>query len=88
MPRAVSPEASGPVAGGPPGVGERQTRVDGRTPSVTASSSPSAAPRPQAHGVRTAREVLERALRELVDREEQRRLAQRLRGSGWDGSLD
>lgn len=39
-------------------------------------------------GLRTARDVLERALRELVAREEQRRLAQRLRGSGWEGDLD
>lgn len=39
-------------------------------------------------GLRTARDVLERALCELVAREEQRRVAQRLRGSGWKGSLD
>ena len=39
-------------------------------------------------GLRTVRDVLERALRELVAREEQRRLAQRLRGSGWEGDLD
>lgn len=38
-------------------------------------------------GVRTTREILERALRELVAREEQRRLAVRLRGSGWTGNL-
>jgi Arc/MetJ family transcription regulator len=38
-------------------------------------------------GVRTTRELLNRALRELVAREEQRRLAVRLRGSGWIGSL-
>jgi Arc/MetJ family transcription regulator len=39
-------------------------------------------------GLRTARAILERALRELVAREEQRRRAERLRGSGWDGDLD
>jgi Arc/MetJ family transcription regulator len=39
-------------------------------------------------GLRTARDVLERALRELVAREEQRRLALRLRGSGWNGDVD
>jgi Arc/MetJ family transcription regulator len=39
-------------------------------------------------GLRTARDVLDLALRGLVAREEQRRLAQRLRGSGWDGNLD
>jgi Arc/MetJ family transcription regulator len=39
-------------------------------------------------GLRTARDVVDRALRELVAREEQRRLAQRLRGSGWDADLD
>lgn len=38
-------------------------------------------------GVRTTREILARALEELVTREEQRRLAVRLRGSGWNGSL-
>jgi Arc/MetJ family transcription regulator len=37
-------------------------------------------------GLRTVRDVLERALRELVAREEQRRLAQRLRGSGSTAS--
>jgi len=39
-------------------------------------------------GLRTARDVVDRALRELVVREEQRRLVQRLRGSGWVGDLD
>jgi len=39
-------------------------------------------------GVRTIRDLLDRALRELVAREEQRRLAERLRGSGWEGDLD
>lgn len=39
-------------------------------------------------GVRTTREVLERALRELVAREEQRRLVDRMRGSGWIGDLE
>ncbi len=39
-------------------------------------------------GLRTTRDVLERALSELVAREEQRRVAQRLRGSGWKGSLE
>jgi Arc/MetJ family transcription regulator len=39
-------------------------------------------------GLRTARDVLQRALSELVAREEQRRLALRLRGSGWNGDLD
>jgi Arc/MetJ family transcription regulator len=38
-------------------------------------------------GMRTTREILARALRDLVAREEQRRLAERLRGSGWTGSL-
>ena len=38
-------------------------------------------------GVRTTREILARALQEMVTREEQRRLAVRLRGSGWNGSL-
>jgi Arc/MetJ family transcription regulator len=38
-------------------------------------------------GVRTMREILGRALEEMVDREEQRRLAVRLRGSGWTGNL-
>jgi Arc/MetJ family transcription regulator len=36
-------------------------------------------------GLRTARDLLDRALRELVAREEQRRLAERLHGSGWEG---
>ena len=39
-------------------------------------------------GLRTARDVVDRALRQLVAREEQRRLVQRLRGSGWVGDLD
>ena len=39
-------------------------------------------------GVRTTREILDRALRELVVREEQRKLAERLRGSGWEGDLN
>lgn len=39
-------------------------------------------------GTATTREVVDRALRELVAREEQRRLAERLRGSGWEGNLD
>jgi Arc/MetJ family transcription regulator len=39
-------------------------------------------------GTVTTREILDRALRELVAREEQRRLAARLRGSGWTGSLE
>jgi Arc/MetJ family transcription regulator len=39
-------------------------------------------------GVTTARELINRALGELVDREEHRRLAARLRGSGWTGNLD
>jgi Arc/MetJ family transcription regulator len=38
--------------------------------------------------LRTARDALDLALRELLAREEQRRLAQRLRGSGGDGNLD
>lgn len=38
-------------------------------------------------GARTTREILGRALEELVNREEQRRLAVRLRGSGWTGNL-
>jgi Arc/MetJ family transcription regulator len=38
-------------------------------------------------GVRTTREILGRALEEMVNREEQRRLAARLRGSGWTGNL-
>jgi len=38
-------------------------------------------------GARTMREILGRALEEMVTREEQRRLAVRLRGSGWTGSL-
>jgi len=39
-------------------------------------------------GLRTTRDVLERALAELVAREEQRQVARRLRGSGWKGDLD
>ncbi|MFN0064175.1 MAG: type II toxin-antitoxin system VapB family antitoxin [Myxococcaceae bacterium] len=38
-------------------------------------------------GVRSTRDLIDRALKELVRREEQRRLASRLRGSGWEGSL-
>ena len=38
-------------------------------------------------GLRTVRDVLERALRELIAREEQRQLARRLRGSGWRGDV-
>jgi Arc/MetJ family transcription regulator len=38
-------------------------------------------------GVRTTREILALALRDLVAREEQRQLAGRLRGSGWTGNL-
>ena len=38
-------------------------------------------------GARTMREVLGRALEEMVNREEQRRMAVKLRGSGWTGSL-
>jgi Arc/MetJ family transcription regulator len=38
--------------------------------------------------VRTTRELIDRALRELVAREEQRRLAEQLRGSGWEGDLN
>jgi Arc/MetJ family transcription regulator len=38
-------------------------------------------------GARTTREILGRALEELVTREEQRRLALELRGSDWIGSL-
>jgi Arc/MetJ family transcription regulator len=38
-------------------------------------------------GARTTREILGRALEEMVNREEQRRLAARLRGSGWNGNL-
>jgi Arc/MetJ family transcription regulator len=37
---------------------------------------------------RSTREVIDRALRELVLREEQRKLAEQLRGSGWLGELD
>jgi Arc/MetJ family transcription regulator len=39
-------------------------------------------------GVRTTRELVDRAVRELVDREDQRRMAIQLRGSGWQGDLD
>jgi Arc/MetJ family transcription regulator len=39
-------------------------------------------------GLRTARDVVARALAELVAREEQRRLARLLRGSGWNGDVD
>lgn len=38
-------------------------------------------------GARTTRDILGRALEELVNREEQRRLAVALRGSGWSGNL-
>ncbi len=38
-------------------------------------------------GGRTTRDILARALEELVNREEQRRLAVELRGSGWSGNL-
>ncbi len=38
-------------------------------------------------GVRTTRDLLDRALRDLVAREEQRKLVERLRGSGWSGDL-
>ena len=38
-------------------------------------------------GIKTTREILSLALRDLVAREEQRRLAERLRGSGWTGNL-
>jgi Arc/MetJ family transcription regulator len=38
-------------------------------------------------GLRTTRDIVARALRELVDREEQRLLAARLHGSGWDGEI-
>lgn len=38
-------------------------------------------------GVRSTRDLIDRALRELVSREEQRRLATKLRGSGWEGDL-
>ena len=39
-------------------------------------------------GIATVRELIDRALKDLVKREEQRRLAARLRGSGWSGDLD
>jgi Arc/MetJ family transcription regulator len=39
-------------------------------------------------GTRTTRDILDRALRELVAREEQRRLARKLQGSGWVGDLE
>jgi Arc/MetJ family transcription regulator len=39
-------------------------------------------------GARTTRDLLDRALRDLVVREEQRRLVGRLRGSGWNGDLE
>jgi Arc/MetJ family transcription regulator len=39
-------------------------------------------------GVRTTRELVDRALRELVEREDQRRMAVQLRGSGWQGDLN
>lgn len=39
-------------------------------------------------GVHSTRDVLDRALRDLVAREEQRRLAEKLRGSGWTGQLE
>lgn len=39
-------------------------------------------------GIVSVRELIDRALKDLVKREEQRRLAARLRGSGWVGELD
>lgn len=39
-------------------------------------------------GIVSVRELIDRALKDLVKREEQRRLATRLRGSGWAGDLD
>jgi Arc/MetJ family transcription regulator len=39
-------------------------------------------------GTQTTRDILDRALRELVAREEQRRLARKLQGSGWVGDLE
>ena len=41
----------------------------------------------QLTGARTVRDLVDRALRELVEREEQRKLAARLRGSGWTGDV-
>lgn len=38
-------------------------------------------------GMRSTRDLIDHALRELVRREEQRRMAAKLRGSGWEGSL-
>ncbi len=38
-------------------------------------------------GARTTREILGRALEEMVAREDQRRMAAKLRGSGWTGNL-
>jgi len=38
-------------------------------------------------GLRTTRDLLARALQDLVAREEQRRLAARLHGSGWEGDV-
>jgi Arc/MetJ family transcription regulator len=39
-------------------------------------------------GVRTTGELVDRALRGLVEREDQRRMAVQLRGSGWRGDLN
>jgi Arc/MetJ family transcription regulator len=39
-------------------------------------------------GSRTTRDLLDRALRELIGREEQRRRVEKLRGTGWVGNLD
>ncbi len=39
-------------------------------------------------GLRTTRDLVSRALHELVDREEHRLLATRLHGSGWEGDVD
>ena len=39
-------------------------------------------------GLRTKREAVEFALRELVDRRSPHRRALELEGSGWDGELD
>jgi Arc/MetJ family transcription regulator len=38
-------------------------------------------------GLRTAKDLVERALQDLVAREEQRRLAAHLHGSGWEGDV-
>jgi Arc/MetJ family transcription regulator len=40
------------------------------------------------YGLRTKREAVEFALRELVDRRSPHRRALELEGSGWDGELD